>query len=96
MKRSSSKKAGKSKALKKKPQPSPFPTLQAFVDHGGHIDIGRVPPLECVAIANDESTMYVALQRRRGESLMELLARLDTSLEHCLENEDFIDEINPA
>lgn len=73
---------------------SPFPTLQDFIDYGGHIDVGRVYPLECVAIANDEHTMYVALQRRKGESLMDLLTRLDASLKHCLDNEDFIDEIN--
>ena len=75
---------------------APFPTLQAFIDDGGHIDIGRIRPIDCVAIANDERTMYVALQRRRGETLMELLSRLDTSLKHCLDNDEFVDEINPA
>lgn len=71
-----------------------LPTLQAFIDHGGHIDIGRIRPIECAAIANDEHTMYVALQRRSGETLMELLARLDAALNHCLDNDEFIDEIN--
>ena len=75
---------------------APFPTLQAFIDDGGHIDIGRIHPIECVAIANDEHTMYVALRRHNGETLMELLSRLDTSLKHCLGHDEFVDEINPA
>lgn len=78
------------------PNPSlvPFPTLQDFIDSGGHIDIGRVYPIECVAIANDDHTMYVALQRRKGETFADLLARLDASLKHCLDNDEFVDEIN--
>ena len=76
------------------PLPGPLPTLQDFIDHGGHIDIGRVYPLECVAITNDDHNMYVALQRHPDETLMDLLTRLDTSLKHCLENDEFIDEIN--
>jgi len=78
------------------PSPAPFPTLQAFIDCGGHIDVGRIHPIECAAIANDEHRMYVALQRRSGETLMALLARLDTSLKHCLDHDEFVDEINPA
>ena len=73
---------------------APFPTLQAFIDSGGHFDVGHIYPIECAAIANDDHNMYVALLRRRGESLMDLMARLDTSLRHCLENDDIIDEIN--
>lgn len=69
-------------------------TLQAFIDQGGHIEIGRLAPFECAATASDEHTMHVALQRRRSESLPALLARLDAALRHCFENESFIDEIN--
>lgn len=79
-----------------KPSAAPFPTLQAFIDSGGHINVGRIHPIECAAIANDGRTMYVALQRRDGETLMELLSRLDTSLQYCLDNDEFVDEINPA
>jgi hypothetical protein len=94
MPRSRPKKPASRAQRTKEPTAGQFPTLQAFIDYGGHIDIGRIRPIECVAIANDEDNMYVALQRRRGESLIDLLARLDASLKHCLDNEDFIDEIN--
>jgi hypothetical protein len=77
-----------------KPAPVPWPTLSRFIDGGGHISIGRVPPIQCAAIANDEHIMYVALKRRRGESLTNLLSRLDESLKHCFDNEEFVDEIN--
>lgn len=78
-----------------KSSPAPFPTLQDFIDDGGHISIGRVRPIKCVAVANDDHTMYVALRRHSGETLMELLSRLDTSLKHCLDNDELVDEINP-
>lgn len=77
-----------------KSSPDTFPTLQDFIDDGGHISIGRVHPIKCVAVANDDHTMYVALRRHSGETLMELLSRLDTSLKHCLDNDELVDEIN--
>lgn len=80
----------------RRPAAVPFPTLQAFIDRGGHIAVGRIPPIDCAAIANDDHTMYVALQRHRGETLMDLLLRLDIALNHCLDNAEFVDEINPA
>lgn len=94
MPRSRAKKSAKAKPSARKRSAVPFPTLQAFIDYGGHIDLGRIRPIACAAIASDEHNMYVALQRNKGETLMDLLARLDASLKHCLDNEDFIDEIN--
>ena len=38
--------------------------------------------------------MYVALQRRRGETLMQLLARLEESLGPALDEDQYVDEIN--
>ena len=78
-----------------RPPVDTWPTLQWFVDNGGHIDLGCIPPLDCVAIAANEHGMIVALQRRSRETLAELVARLDQSLDHCLQHETFIDEINP-
>ncbi len=94
MPRARSNKSGTPKKPSTAPAAVPFPTLQAFIDGGGHFDIGYIHPIDCAAIANDDHNMYVALLRRRGESLMDLLARLDASLKHCLENDDIIDEIN--
>jgi hypothetical protein len=78
------------------PVASRLPTLQWFADNGGQITFGSIPPLDCVAIAANEHGMIVALQRGSKESLAELIERLDTSLDHCLRNETFIDEINPT
>jgi len=78
----------------RKTAPDLFPTLQDFINNGGHIDLGQIDPIECAAIASDESSMYVALQRRDGETLIDLLTRLDVSLAHCLDHDEFIDEIN--
>lgn len=94
MPRARSNKSRKPKQPTTAPPAVPFPTLQAFIDSGGHFGVGHIYPIECAAIANDDHIMYAALQRRRGESLMDLLARLDASLKHRLENEDVIDEIN--
>jgi|GEM_PF-2454762 len=94
MARSRTKKSAKQKKRSKTASAVPFPTLQEFIDYGGHIDLGRIRPIECAAIASDEHTMYVALQRRSGETLIDLLSRLDNSLEYCLDNEEYIDEIN--
>ncbi len=74
---------------------SPFPRLEAFVlDAGGTISVGPIRPIACAAVASDEYVMYVALQRRRGETLMQLLARLEESLGPALDEDQYVDEIN--
>lgn len=90
--RSPKKKPGALHAKAKKPEE--LDALQSFIDHGGQISIGAIPPLECVAIAADEHGMIVALQRQRDETLPKLIDRLNEALDHCLRNETFIDEIN--
>jgi hypothetical protein len=68
--------------------------IEFLIDGNGDITIGRVGPIPCVATAADEEQCLVMLQRRSGESLAELLQRLDVAIgdayEHCI----FIDEIN--
>ena len=74
---------------------SPFPTLEGFIrDCGGEVSIGKLGPVECAAVASDEDTMYVALKGRRGETLMQLLARLDQALGPAIDDQLFVDEIN--
>jgi hypothetical protein len=72
----------------------PLATLQGFIDGGGQISIGRISPIPCAAIANDDYAMQVALLRRQGETLMQLLQRLDRTLADCLDKETTVDEIN--
>jgi hypothetical protein len=74
---------------------SPYPRLEAFVlSEDGTISVGPIGPIACAAVASDEHTMYVALQRRRGETLMQLLARLEALLGPALDEDQYVDEIN--
>ena len=67
---------------------SPFPRLEAFVlGEDGNISVGPIGPIACAAVASDEHRMYVASQRRRGETLMQLLARLEISLGPALDDQ---------
>ena len=74
---------------------SPFPHLEAYVLFDrGQLSVGSIGPIECAAVAADPHTMHVALQRRDGETLMQLLARLDAALLRALEFNEYTDEIN--
>jgi hypothetical protein len=74
---------------------SRFPTLEDFVLQGnGQISVGEIGPIPCAAVASDDHNMLAALQRRKGETLMQLLQRLDAALLRALEYDEFTDEIN--
>ena len=74
---------------------SPLPTLEDFVLHGGgQLSVGKIGPIRCAAVASDHHNMLAALQRRKGETLMQLLQRLDAALLRALEDDEFTDEIN--
>ena len=61
----------------------------------GEITIGMLRPIGCVATATDEDCTYAMLVRRRGESLLQLLSRLDQAIDKALTLGIFTDEINP-
>jgi len=65
-----------------------------LIDSGGQITIGAIEPVECAAIANDEHDCLAMLRRKPGETLQELLARLDAAIELAWKTEQFTDEIN--
>ncbi len=73
---------------------SPWPHLQGLIDDAGSFVIGRVDPIPCVAVASDNHIMYAALVRRDGETLIQLLDRLDAALAKAFETDDYTDEIN--
>jgi len=73
---------------------SAFPTLHRFITSGGTIDVGRIDILECAAVASDADTLWVALTRRQGETLVELLKRLNDTLERCLACDERVDELD--
>ena len=63
----------------------------------GAITLGVIPPLkECVAIAHEGRHTLAMLKRRRGESLAELLDRLNLAIARAHTDDIFTDEINPA
>lgn len=68
--------------------------IEFLIDGNGDITIGRVGPIRCVATAADEDQCLAMLQRRPGESLAELLQRLDAAIEDAYENGVYIDEVN--
>jgi hypothetical protein len=62
----------------------------------GEITIGIIPPLrECVAVAHEGRNTLAMLKRRKGESLAQLLSRLDLAVARARTDDIFTDEINP-
>jgi hypothetical protein len=52
-------------------------------------------PIGCVAIANDDDNTLAMLVRRKGETLIQLLTRLDQAIDKACNEDVFTDEINP-
>jgi hypothetical protein len=70
-----------------------LPNIESFLDEG-QITIGVLPPVGCVATANDDHNTLAMLKRRRGESIQDLLLRLDLAIAKALDDDEFIDEVN--
>ena len=68
--------------------------IAALIDTGGQITLGALDPIKCVAIANDEANCLAMLQRRPGETLQQLLERLDSAIDLAWTTDQFTDEIN--
>jgi hypothetical protein len=60
----------------------------------GQITVGVLRPVGCVATACDEDCTYAMLVRRKGETLFQLLTRLDQAIEKALTEDIYTDEIN--
>ena len=71
-----------------------LPNIAELIEYG-EITIGVVRPVGCVAVANDEDNCMAMLARRDGETLAQLLARLDRAIGKALTEDIFTDEINP-
>ena len=71
-----------------------FENISWLVMNGGDVTLGRVGPVACAATASDEEQCLAMLVRRPGESLSELLGRLDAAIHNAHENQVFTDEIN--
>ncbi|MDE2220683.1 MAG: hypothetical protein KGJ52_09930 [Gammaproteobacteria bacterium] len=76
---------------------TPWPAIEAFLNtEEGSITLGSIgySSLGYTAVASDEHNMLVALVRRRGESLHQLLDRLERAIGPAVEDQIYIDEIN--
>jgi hypothetical protein len=61
----------------------------------GDITVGVIEPVGCVATATDGHNCLAMLVRREGESLHELLIRLDLAIAKAFVDDIFTDEVNP-
>lgn len=71
-----------------------LPNIAELIEDGGQISIGALPPIKCAAVANDDYNCLAMLKRREGETLQQLLERLDAAIHLALADEQFTDEIN--
>jgi hypothetical protein len=60
----------------------------------GEIIIGTLRPVGCVATACDGDSSLAMLVRRKGETLPQLLIRLDLAIAKAFNENTFTDEIN--
>ena len=67
--------------------------IEAILEEGGDITVGRVGPIDCVASASTSYDCPVMLVRREGESFVALLRRLDRSIAKAWDEEVTIDEV---
>ena len=61
----------------------------------GEITIGVVRPIGCIATASDGHNTLDMLVRQKGETLAQLLTRLDLAIAKAFTEDVFTDEINP-
>jgi len=60
----------------------------------GEITVGEKFPMGCVAVAHDGHNSLAMLSRRKSESLIQLLVRLDQAIAKANKEGVFTDEIN--
>src|SRR4051812_6375762 len=54
--------------------------IDALMKDGGQITLGRMAPLDGVAVAADDKDIYAVLRRRPEETVAALLKRLDQAI----------------
>jgi hypothetical protein len=73
--------------------PASLPHLADLIDYG-EITVGVLEPVGCVATAVDEHNCLAMLVRRDGETLAQLLTRLDLAVGLAFAEDIFTDEVN--
>ena len=75
---------------------STFANIEWLISNHGSITIGDIGAnVGCVAAAADHDLCYAMLAQRDGESLLDLMGRLDRAIATAAETSVTIDEINP-
>jgi hypothetical protein len=72
-----------------------LPAIAALIEAGGDITVGRLAEIPCAATAADSDQCLAMLVQRDGESLPQLLLRLDAAIA-AFDEDGPIDEVNPA
>jgi hypothetical protein len=73
--------------------PSVLPHIADLIDYG-EITVGVIDPVGCVATATDGSNCLAMLVRRDGETLSQLMIRLDLAIARAFVDDIFTDEVN--
>jgi hypothetical protein len=69
--------------------------IETLIEEGGEITIGRAPAHDCLATATDDADLCLAmLVRRDGETLNQLIKRLDRAIHLAWTEDWFTDEVN--
>jgi hypothetical protein len=77
------------------PKADQWPNICELLDQpGGHISIGRMPPIEGAAIAINDQTLLASLVRGEGETFPDLLNRLDAAIAKALHEGVVTNDIN--
>lgn len=68
--------------------------IEALIEDGGDITLGRLGPITCAATAADGHNAVAMLVRRDGETLNALLKRLDRAIATYYDDGETVDEVN--
>jgi hypothetical protein len=69
------------------------PALEVLIFDGGQVTLGAVGPVRNAAIAAMPSGMLAGLVRRKGETLPQVLQRLDAALVQAVTENRVINEL---
>ena len=78
---------------KKSAVPVFLPNISELIADG-EITVGELYSVGCVATATDGHNSLAMLKRRRSETLLQLLTRLDQAIAKAFNEDIFTDEIN--
>ena len=73
----------------------PLPHIEELIEFG-EITVGNKYPIGGVAVASDEHNALAMLVRRDGETLAQLLSRLDEAVAKAFDEDIYTDEINSS